>query len=74
MASILQLDIKKLVRYSRVRNKRTGTFIDFSDFFPPVRSYFGQYVYQNSDFPNLSHEKTWYLETSTQEVNSISNE
>ena len=32
-------------KYSRVRNKSTGTFINFWDFFPLVRSYFGRYVY-----------------------------
>ena len=31
--------------YSRVRNSSTGTFNNFWDFFPPILSYSGQYVY-----------------------------
>ena len=45
--------------YSRVSNKRTGTFINFWQFFPPVRSYLDQYVYSFWVIHNFVH--LWHV-------------
>ena len=45
--------------YSRVSNKRTGTFINFWQFFPPIRPYLDQYVYSFWVIHNFVH--LWHV-------------